>query len=308
MIATAVAAAETFNQRARDAESVLQQAEEQMRDLDTRLAATTPLKVAPSEGVSSDRTGAGARLASAREKFRSAMRTQADAELTDATRTANEATALIVRARSQFESEANAAIGTEIDNLQLRAVGLAEQIDQRVRTVEEKLRQHPEAGDRSAELKKLQTGLARARRSMDRSVKARDLPSAQAAAATLAELGPQLDSLAARLGLAATLTLPAALSNAAQALFENRYANVLTVLSADEAASIAMPLRIHAHAIRSAALFALYQYSGASDETLRRQGREEADIARSLDPAFRPSAAFSPRFINFFLAAPQAAR
>ena len=108
--------------------------------------------------------------------------------------------------------------------------------------------------------------------------------------------------------IAATLTRPAALSNAAQALFENRYANVLTVLSADEAASIAMPLRIHAHAIRSAALFALDRVRGASDETLRRQGREEADIARSLDPAFRPSAAFSPRFINFFLAAPQVAR
>jgi hypothetical protein len=52
----------------------------------------------------------------------------------------------------------------------------------------------------------------------------------------------------------------------------------------------------------------LYEYSGASDETLRRQAREEADIGRSLDPAFRPSVAFSPRFISFFLAAPQAAR
>ena len=36
-----------------------------MRDLDTRLAATTPLKVAPSEGVSSDRYG---RWSAARER------------------------------------------------------------------------------------------------------------------------------------------------------------------------------------------------------------------------------------------------
>ena len=60
VIATAVAAAETFNQRARDVESVLQQAETQLRDLDTILASTTPLKVTPSEGVSADRAGAGA--------------------------------------------------------------------------------------------------------------------------------------------------------------------------------------------------------------------------------------------------------
>ena len=303
-----MAAAETFNQRARDAESVLQQAETQLRDLDTMLASTTPLKVTPSEGVSANRAGAGARLASAGDKLRSAKRSQADAELTDATRIATEATALVGRARSQFESDVSAAIGTEIENLQLRTASLAEQIDQRSRTIQEQLRQHPEAGDTSAELTKLQTGLARARRSMDRSVKARDLPNAQAAAATLAELGPQLDSLAARLGIAATPDVPAALWNAAQALRDGRYADVLNVLSPDEAGSILVPLRVYAHVIRSAALLALYEHSGASDDTLRRQARGEADIARSLDPAFRPSAAFSPRFINFFLAAPQAAR
>jgi hypothetical protein len=143
---------------------------------------------------------------------------------------------------------------------------------------------------------------------MDRSLKSRDLPASQTAANALEQLRPQFDSLAARLGIATTLALPAALSNAAKALFENRYADVLDALSPDEAASVPMPLRVHAYVIRSAALFALYEYSGASDDTLVQRAREEADRGRAVDPAFRPSAAFSPRFITFYLAAPHAAR
>ena len=56
---------EAFGRRAKDAESLLQQAETQMKDLETMLASPTPLKVTPSEGVSADRTRAGTLLASA---------------------------------------------------------------------------------------------------------------------------------------------------------------------------------------------------------------------------------------------------
>jgi hypothetical protein len=309
VIAAAAAGAEAFSQRARDAEVALQQAETQMRDLDTILAATSPLKVTPSEGVTADRARAGTLLAGAREKLRNATRTQTDTDLTDATRSGQEAALLIGRVRAQFESEVTAATGTAFASLQANAAGLATQLDEVIRTIEQRLRERPEGGESSAEFAKLQTALTRARRSMERSIKARDLPAAQTAAIALEQLGPQFDSLAARLGIATTLALPAALSNGAQALFENRYADVLDALSPDEAASVPMQLRVHVHVIRSAALFALHEYSGSSDDTLLRRAREEANLGRAVDPAFRPSsAAFSPRFINFYLAAPQAAR
>jgi len=258
--------------------------------------------------VIGDRTRAGTLLTSARDKLRTATRTQADADLTDATRVGQEATTLIGRARAQFELEVGAATGTALATLQASADALATQVDSVVRTIEQQLREKPEAGEASAEFVKLQTALTRARRNLDRSVKARDLAAAQTSSSTLEQLAPQLESLAARLGIATTLEVPSALSNAARALFDGRYADVLSSLSLDEAAAIPMPLRTHAYVIRSAALFAMYEHSGGSDDTLRRRAREEADLGRGLDPAFRPSsAAFSPRFINFFLA-PQTAR
>jgi hypothetical protein len=80
-------------------------------------------------------------------------------------------------------------------------------------------------------------------------------------------------------------------------------------MTIETANAIEVPLRVHALVIRAAALFALYEYSGARDNALRTQARESADMGRRLDSSFRPNTAvFSPRFITFFLAPPGSAR
>jgi hypothetical protein len=309
IIATAVAGAEAFTRRSRDVDSQLLQADMQMRDLDALLASTTPLKVAPSEAVTAERARAATLLTSARDKLRGASQTRADADVSEAARIAQDALTAVGRARTQYDTEVDVAIATEIAGLETRGTDLFAEAEARARAIEEKLRTHPEAADATTELAKLQSTLTRARRNFDRSIKSRDLAGAQTAALAPAQLGPQFDSLAARLGIAAGPVLPEALLRAAQALFDGRYEDVFNALSSDAAASMPVMFRIHAHVIRSAALFAMYESSGASDDTLRARARDEASIGRGLDAAFRPSsAAFSPRFISFFLAAPQAPR
>ncbi|HWV94770.1 MAG TPA: hypothetical protein VNZ24_10645, partial [Vicinamibacterales bacterium] len=115
--------------------------------------------------------------------------------------------------------------------------------------------------------------------------------------------------LATRLGIVKTLVLPDVLARAAQAFFDARYADVLATMTIETANAIEVPLRVHALVIRAAALFALYEYSGARDNALRTQARESAEMSRRLDSSFRPNTAvFSPRFITFFLAPPGSAR
>ena len=68
-----------------------------------------------------------------------------------------------------------------------------------------------------------------------------------------------------------TLVLPDVLARAAQAFFDARYADVLATMTIETANAIEVPLRVHALVIRAAALFALYEYSGARDNALRTQ-------------------------------------
>jgi len=95
--------------------------------------------------------------------------------------------------------------------------------------------------------------------------------------------------------------LPDALKAAAQAFFDGSYADVIRLLPAEQVATIDQRFRIHGHIVRAAALFALYQRSGAADASLRDQAQREVEQSRTLDASFQPNpSAFSPRVLAFF--------
>ena len=97
-------------------------------------------------------------------------------------------------------------------------------------------------------------------------------------------------------------TLPESLRNGTEAYLNGHYAEVLEVLTPEAVADTEMPFRLHAHAMRAAASFARFVYSGATDLALLAQARQDADACRALDSYFRPNpAVFSPRFIAFFM-------
>ena len=97
----------------------------------------------------------------------------------------------------------------------------------------------------------------------------------------------------------ATSPPPAALTAAAAAYLDGDYSGVLIALAEAEFAS--SRATAHAHLLKAAALFSLYQATGASDEALIEGARTEVLACQSADSQqIPPIAVFSPSFLSFF--------
>ena len=95
------------------------------------------------------------------------------------------------------------------------------------------------------------------------------------------------------------LELNLALQNGAGLYFAGRYQEALAALAPLLTADI--PLKLHVHLFRAAALYAQYVLGGATNQKLRDDAREAIQRCKELDSRFQPSSrAFSPRFIAFF--------
>jgi tetratricopeptide (TPR) repeat protein len=293
-----------FVKQVAEARAIYTNAKEEYEALTRAIAAYPDVKT---DGVA--QSNARLRISEASTRLASGERTRRAGDLAAVRTLSESATRLIRSARTQFESEVTTAVDADLAALQASGTDLFTQVEGRARTIEEALRERPNETGLLSEFTKLQTQVTRAHRNFDRAIRARDLASARSAALASSQLGPQVDDFAIRLGIVKRLVLPDVLARAAQALFDARYADVLATMTIETANAIEAPLRVHAFVIRAAALFALYEYSGARDNALRTQARESADLGRRLDSSFRPSAAvFSPRFITFFLAPPESAR
>lgn len=100
---------------------------------------------------------------------------------------------------------------------------------------------------------------------------------------------------------------PAELASAAEAYLAGEYRSVLVLLADQEFA--APKAAAQAHLLRSAALYAQYHASGASDARLLESARLEIRACRAVAPTMLPPASvFSPRFVAFFEATGPAAR
>ena len=62
-----------------------------------------------------------------------------------------------------------------------------------------------------------------------------------------------------------------------------------------------VPLQVHAHVFRAAALYALFVRSGESNAQLRTDALAEIARTKQLNASFQPSPrAFSPRFLSLY--------
>lgn len=92
---------------------------------------------------------------------------------------------------------------------------------------------------------------------------------------------------------------PAELEQAATAYLTRDYAGVLTILGESEFPS--NRATSHSHLLQAAALFALYYSTGAGDEALLEQARQEVLACHDADQGQSPpTAVFSPSFVAFF--------
>jgi hypothetical protein len=302
VIARFVEDSAVISARIKGVEDQLQVADNAARDLDASFA-SSPLPIGPGDSLNADRARAVQLLTSARDRLRNASRTSSDVEVAEASKAVAEALAALGKVKTAFEGRVGKAVSDELSRLQATGSAGFVRVGDRVRTLRDSLTKQPDVAV-SAELDKVEASVNRSRRTLDGAVKGRDLRSARNAAGAVTQFELQLEDLARRLGINQPLVVPPALLAAAQAQFQGRYAEVLSAMTVDGIDQVPIALRIHAHLIRAAALFAMYELSGPRDETFRSRARDEADRARQLDAAFQPNAAaFSPRFIRFYQAA-----
>jgi hypothetical protein len=92
-----------------------------------------------------------------------------------------------------------------------------------------------------------------------------------------------------------------ALQQGARLFFSGEYQQALSALSPPDGFAPDVPLQLHVHLFRAAALHALFVRSGEQDQSLRIQALTEVKRCMELSPEFQPDTrAFSPRFVTFF--------
>jgi hypothetical protein len=91
-----------------------------------------------------------------------------------------------------------------------------------------------------------------------------------------------------------------ALAEGARLFFAGEYQQVLAALDPPGGFGADVPLQVHVHLFRAAALYTLFARSHESDQTLRTKALAEIEQCRQIDSAFQPDPrVFAPSFISF---------
>jgi hypothetical protein len=158
------------------------------------------------------------------------------------------------------------------------------------------------AGEREALQKQVDT----LRRRFERARRTADVAAVVETARLAADAQVGLDALLTSFG---PITLRdrgvhAALEEGARQFFAGEYQKLLTTLDPNAGLS-GIPLQLHVHLFRAAALHALYVRSGETDPSLRTRALAEIEQCRRIHAAFQPDArAFGPRFLAFYRSTP----
>jgi hypothetical protein len=92
-----------------------------------------------------------------------------------------------------------------------------------------------------------------------------------------------------------------ALLEGARLFFGGEYQKALSALNPPEGFRSDVPLQVHIHLFRAAALYALFVRSHETDAALRAQASAEVEQSRRMAPGLQPDPrAFAPSFIRFF--------
>ncbi len=182
-------------------------------------------------------------------------------------------------------------------------------LDTAVATLERFSAQRPGVlpADQQAERAAVERDVAQARRRFEAARKAENAAGVAAAEQLAVAARDRLNLLIAAFG---PLTLRdrgvhAVLEEGAALFLAGEYEQAAASLASAESLDTDVPLRLHAHLFRSAALYALFLRSGEADQALRAQAVAEDEHCKAIDSTFVPDAtAFSPRFRAFYESVP----
>ncbi|MGH9349144.1 MAG: hypothetical protein ACRD26_17955 [Vicinamibacterales bacterium] len=147
----------------------------------------------------------------------------------------------------------------------------------------------------------LEKQVATLRRRLEVAQRGRDVSGIEDTARLATEVRTRLDALIGAFGPVTIIDrgVRPELVEGARLFFAGEYQQALAWL--DPARLQDVPLQLHVHLFRAAALYALYVRSGEADEAQRAQALAEIEKCKQLQSAFQPDTrAFGPRFVRFY--------
>jgi len=180
-------------------------------------------------------------------------------------------------------------------------------VDEAFDTFDRRAAARPEKVD-TTERQTIERRVQAARRQLDLATKSGDVGGIETARRSAEQARDRLNVLISAFGPLSLVDrgVHPALERGAQLFLTGEHQQALAALSPAEPFLPDMPLLLHVHLFRAAALHGLYLRSGASDSSLRDRAQTETAMVKALDRGFQPDPrVFSPRFLEFFRAISQ---
>lgn len=293
----AVDALTSVQRQTADIEQILASADTADQTLET-------LKASLTEPMQAARKTARQQLAQARDRLAAGQKTQNPATVGEALKYAQSASTTLTQVLEQAQKAARGAFEQQLGDAIRAADEAFARVSGAMSILDRRVAQKPDlagpklTADRAAYVKQVDA----LRRRFERARKAEDLASLTETTRLALETQNGLDGLIKAFG---PITLRdrgvhASLEEGVRLFLNGEYQQALTALE-PLAGQTGVPLQVHAHVFRAAALYALFVRSGESDAQLRTQALAEIAKTKQLDSSFQPSArAFSPRFLSLY--------
>ena len=294
---TAVEALNSVQRQTKDVEQILASA-------DTADQALETLKDSLTEPMQAARKTGKQQLAQARDRLAAGQKTQNPTAVADAVKYAQSASTTLTQVLDQVQKAARGVLEQQLGD----AIRVADEAFARVSgamsILDRRIAQKPDiasaklTADRVAYVKQVDA----LRRRFERARKAEDLSG-------LAETTRL--TLEAQNGVTGLITAFGPITLRERGVHESLEEGVRLYLNGEYQQSLSalepltgqtdVPLQVHVHVVRAAALYALFVRSGESNAQLRTDALAEIARTKQLNASFQPSPrAFSPRFLSLY--------
>jgi hypothetical protein len=281
------------------------------REIDQLLAAAATsdqaleaIKTSLTEPMQTARTAARQQVTQARDRLAAGQKTQNPTVVAEALKYAQAGATGLAQVLEQAQKLARGAFEQQLGDTVRAADEAFARISAATSILDRRVAQKPDVAgpklmaDRAALMKQVDT----LRRRFERARSAENVTSLTDTTRLALETQNGLDGLIKQFG---PITLrdrgvDASLEEGVRLFLSGEYQQALTALE-PLTGQADVPLQVHAHVFRAAALYALFVRSGESNTQLRAQSLAEIAKTKQLNASFQPSArAFSPRFLSLY--------
>ena len=294
------AAVDTLNSVQRQSQEI----DQILAAADTADQALEKLKASLTEPMLAARTAGKQQIAQARDKLATGQKTQNPAALGDALKYAQTGSTTLTQILDQAQKLARGAFEQQFGDAVRAADEAFARVSAAMSILDRRVAQKPDVAspklmaDRAALVKQVDA----LRRRFERARSGENLTSLTETTRQAMEAQSGLTGLITAFG---PITLRdrgvhASLEEGVRLFLNGEYQQALSALE-PLTGQVDVPLQVHAHVFRAAALYALFVRSGESNADLRTQALAEITKTKQLNSSFQPSPrAFSPRFLSLY--------